>query len=86
MFGWRARIGLILPSANIVLEPDFYKMAPEGITIHTTRVYLPAGTIAGLLEMERHTEEAAKLIANTKPDIVAYGCTSGSFVGGAGLG
>ena len=32
-YGWRARLGLILPSLNVTTEPECYRMLPEGITM-----------------------------------------------------
>lgn len=39
MIGWRARFGVIVPSNNVVLEPDLYRMAPAGISIHFARIW-----------------------------------------------
>ena len=38
MFGWRGRIGLILPSNNTVMEQEFSMMLPEGVSVHTARL------------------------------------------------
>ena len=38
MFGWRARIGVLLPPGNPTVEPEFYSMAPQGVTIHFGRL------------------------------------------------
>src|SRR5262245_21222808 len=48
---WRGRIGRIYMAASTVMEPEFYAMAPEGISIHTDRIVLPAPTIPGLEKM-----------------------------------
>ncbi len=29
MYSWRARKGLIVPSSNTTMEPEFWKMAPK---------------------------------------------------------
>ena len=39
-YGWRGKIGLITPSSNNINEPEFYRLAPPGVTIHTARVLL----------------------------------------------
>jgi maleate cis-trans isomerase len=76
------RIGLIVPSVNAVLEPDLAWAAPAGLTFHATRVPLTATTPEGLREMNRSIEGAAGLLAHLTPDLVAFACTSGSFVDG----
>jgi len=46
-WGWRARIGLLTPHADIGPESEFQAMAPEGVSIHSARVplgvYAPGG-------------------------------------------
>src|SRR5579871_5829532 len=38
-YGWRGRIGLIAPSTNTSLEPEFSRMAPDGVAVHVSRVH-----------------------------------------------
>ena len=33
-----ARIGVLVPSGNPTVEPELYRMAPEGVTIHFARL------------------------------------------------
>ena len=51
MYGYRAKIGLIIPSINVAIEPEFAAMVPEGFSIHTTRVPSSKGTIEGEKKM-----------------------------------
>ena len=76
------RVGMIVPSVNAVVEPDFAWISPEGITFHTTRIPLFATTPEGLREMNRSVEAAAGLLAHLSPDLIVFACTSGSFVDG----
>jgi maleate isomerase len=76
------KVGVILPSVNRILEPEFYALAPKGISFHTTRMLLKETTPEGVAEMERDLERALELIATLFPDAVLYGCTSGSFMNG----
>lgn len=84
MYGWRGRIGLLVPTGNSVMEPEFAAMAPEGVTAHANRVELKDVTPASLAAMEGDTVRAARQIAQTRVGVICFGCTSGSFVGGAG--
>lgn len=84
MYGWRGRIGLVVPTGNSVMEPEFQRMAPEGVTTHANRIYLKDVTPESLPEMERDTASAAVAIASVRVGVVCFGCTSGSFVGGPG--
>ena len=84
MYGWRGRVGLMLPTGNSVNEPEFNRMAPEGVSVHANRVELKNVTPASLLEMESDTARSARQIAQTRIGVIAFGCTSGSFAGGPG--
>lgn len=84
MYGWRARLGIMVPSVNTVMEPELSHMAPEGVSVHAARL-LAAGAFGpdSLIAMAAYTEKAAEELGHTV-DAIAYGCTSGSFVKGAG--
>jgi len=76
------RIGLLVPSSNTTMEPDFYAMAPMGVTVHTARMRLSQVTPEALIRMAEDTEGAAGLLADAGVDIIVYGCTTGSRGGG----
>jgi len=85
MYGWRARIGLLLPSVNGTMEKDFWDLAPEGVTMYTTRFSAGTeGTPDKIRGMEHESKQAARLCADAQPHVMIYGCTSGSFFEGAG--
>jgi maleate cis-trans isomerase len=83
MYGWRARIGLMVPSINTSMEPEFWSLAPQGVSVHTARINGGRlGTPEELRNMEKEARISAASIANVEPSIVVYGCTSGSFFEG----
>ncbi|CAB50011.1 maleate cis-trans isomerase family protein [Pyrococcus abyssi] len=82
MFGWRGRIGLIVPSSNTTMEMEFHSVLPEGVSLHTSRMPLKSVTEEELLNMSSYAIEAAKLLADAGVEVIAFGCTSGSFIGG----
>jgi maleate isomerase len=84
MYGKRGRIGLVVPTGNSVMEPEFQRMTPEGVSVHANRIALKNVTYDALLEMEHDTARAAAGIATVRVGVIAFGCTSGSFVGGPG--
>jgi maleate cis-trans isomerase len=80
-YGWRGKIGLITPSSNNINEPEFYRLAPPGVTIHTTRVLLTGEMDeASFHRMAGELGRAAKELATAEVDIVVYGCTAGSVI------
>jgi len=64
------------------MEPDFYQMAPPGVTVHTARMLLREVTPDALKEMAGEAARAARLLKTADVDILAYGCTSGSLIRG----
>ncbi len=79
-----SRVGLLLPSSNTTMEPDLYRMAPRDVTVHTARMLLRVVTPEGLEEMAGEATGAAGLLKTACVDMIAYGCTSGSLIGGVG--
>jgi maleate isomerase len=84
MYGPRGRIGLMVPTGNTVMEPEFNRLAPEGVSVHANRVYLKNVTPEALKGMADHAAASARDLAAIRLGVLAFGCTSGSFVGGKG--
>jgi arylmalonate decarboxylase len=80
-YGWRGKIGLITPSPNNVNEPEWARLVPPGVAIHTSRVLLSGPmTLESYNDMARDLTRAARELSHAECDIVAFGCTSGSFL------
>jgi maleate cis-trans isomerase len=80
-YGWRARIGLIVPSTNTINEPEFWRLAPRGVTIHTARATSTGEfSEAYFARLREAGQRCAEDLATAEVDIIAYGCTSGSIV------
>jgi len=83
MYGWRGRIGLLVPSINTTMETEFWRIAPAGVSVHAARIAGGRhGTPDELRGMESASRQAAAEVAMVEPDVVVYGCTSGSFFEG----
>jgi len=85
-YGWRAKIGLIYMASSTVMEPEFYAMAPDGVSIHTDRIVLPTVTLAGLEQMMGGDDilECTTLLASAPLDVIVFGGTSATFMHGRG--
>jgi maleate isomerase len=74
----RARIGVILPANNAGMEYDLWKMAPEGVTIHVTRMKPTKGCEPqDVEEFEKELKEAYFLLHEVS-DVIIYGRTYGT--------
>ena len=79
MHGWRARIGMLLPSVNSAAEPQVAAMAPDGVSFHTTRLRLAGSSEADVMGMVENLEDAAALLADAKVDLTVFHCTAASM-------
>ena len=79
-----AGIGLLVPTGNTVMEQEFHRLAPEGVSSHVNRIYLETVTPDALKGMEGEAEASARDLVSCRLGVIAFGCTSGSFVGGKG--
>jgi maleate isomerase len=76
------RIGLIVPSSNTVMEPDFHRQIGPTAIVSTTRIFLEEVTREEELRMlDNDLPKAAELIRTTAPDVVIFGCTSAGALG-----
>ncbi|MCC6304313.1 MAG: aspartate/glutamate racemase family protein [Rhodobacteraceae bacterium] len=74
-FGWRARIGVIVPSRGWTPDHEWPRMLPRGVSLFFTRIPLLATTAADLEAMGKHAVAAAELLASAEVDVICYGCT-----------
>ncbi len=93
-WGFRARIGVLTPHADIGPESEFHAMSPAGVSIHTGRAFFGAmsrdTTLDHAIALEPvrafsqppHIDEAATLLAAAPVSVIAYAFTSSSYVSG----
>ena len=85
MKGWRARIGFLVPPGNPTVEPEMMELAPEGVSLHFTRMTAegPAGTHTG--QEERNLSQVAsvpacvKLLSMVSPRVIVMAHTATSY-------
>jgi len=78
------RLGLIIPSSNTTMEPEFYRILPKSFTIHCCRLRLREVTLKDLVKMEEKIGEEAPKLADAAVSVIGFGCTSGSLFRGLG--
>jgi maleate isomerase len=83
-YGWRARLGAVVPSVNTVVEPWFNAACPEGVSLHTARMLLDnALSPEAIVRMDREGgHEAVRQLTSCRPQALAYCCTASSIVQG----
>jgi len=81
--GYRARIGVVIPSVNTVVEAWFARAAPPGVTVHVSRMPIATDTsLEAIMEMTKHEVAATRLVADCEPDVIMYACTASTLVRG----
>jgi maleate isomerase len=75
-YGWRARLGMLLPSGNVAAEAQFNAMLPNGVSLHTTRLKLTGSSDEELMAMTQSLEEGASLLADACVDLILFHCTA----------
>lgn len=78
-----ARVGLMIPSSNTMMEVDFTRDLPPGHALHTARMYMEDTTPAGENRMlDEFALPAARDLGTARPDVVVFGCTSAGALRG----
>ena len=80
----RKRLGVIVPSVNVVMEPDMYAMAPSNVSVHFSRAVITEDSPEQLARMVNDVPRCCEELSHGHMDVYAFGCTSGSLLGGVG--
>jgi maleate isomerase len=84
--GWRLKLGVIAPSTNTVVQPEFDAMRPAGVTNHFGRIHIPNDPLRGdddftrLIDTVRREMMAAiDRVMTCEPDHLVMGMSSETF-------
>ncbi len=87
--GYRIKFGVIVPSTNTVVEADYNRMAPHGVSLHTGRMYIEnpvmdsdASFEALLVQIRSSIRVAIRDVMTCRPDALIMGMSSETFWGG----
>jgi maleate isomerase len=90
VLGWRCKFGVMGPSTNTVVQPDFDTMRPAGVTNHYSRIFTPNADAvsnetfrAGAELIGRNTLDAVRSVMTCKPDHLVMGMSAVTFFDGA---
>jgi maleate isomerase len=78
------RFGVLVPPANVTVEDEFRRYTPRDVQYHVARLSRRTldTNVDSLSEMVESTERAAAQVAQTRPEVIVWACTSGSFIKG----
>jgi maleate isomerase len=80
----QGRIGLLVPSSNTTVEPEFYRALPPGISLHCARLYLTRIDPESIHRTQEELERESRNLASADVDVILLGATAPSFLHGLG--
>ena len=87
--GWRRKFGVIAPSTNTIVEPDFYSMTVPGVTAHFSRIHIrnqnmadDAGMEELLVQIRAEIAASCERVLTCEPDYMVMGMSAETFWGG----
>ena len=78
------RIGLLVPSSNTTVEPEFYRALPPDVSLHVGRLPIEHVTPDRVAEMIDPLETEARKLASANVDVIVLGAAAPSFLKGRG--
>ena len=87
--GWRRLFGVLGPSTNTTVQPDFDDMRPPGVTNHYSRIYTPNAKAisdetfyAATQVIGQNVLDAVRSVMTCEPHYLVMGMSAVTFYGG----
>jgi maleate isomerase len=74
-----ARVGMIIPSSNRMVEQEMTRYVPPGVCLHVARLRMTGPHHAPLDQLLPRIEDAARTLVDARCDVVAFHCTATSM-------
>lgn len=88
--GYRRLFGVMGPSTNTIVQPDFDDLRPVGVTNHYSRIFTPNSKaisnetfMAGTQTIAKGVLDAVRSVMTCEPDYLVMGMSAVTFYGGA---
>ena len=89
VLGWRRKFGVLGPSTNTIVQPDFDDMRPRGVTNHYSRIFTPNANAvsnesfrAGAEVIAGNVLDAVRSVMTCRPDYLIMGMSAVTFFDG----
>jgi maleate isomerase len=90
VLGWRKLFGVLGPSTNTVVQPDYDDLRVSGVTNHYSRIIVEDAQalsdesfMAGTQKISAATHDAVRGVMTCRPDFLVMGMSAVTFYGGA---
>ena len=78
--GWRLKLGVVTPSVNTVVQPEYDDMRPPGVTNHIGRIHIPDRVTSNdddfellVRDIDRGLDDAVERVLTCEPDCIVLG-------------
>jgi maleate isomerase len=86
VLGWRRKFGVIVPSTNTVVEPEFHAMSVPGVTAHTSRIHIrdqdlssDDAMLALIDQIREEIGHSVTRVCTSEPDYMVMGMSAETF-------
>lgn len=83
-YGTLGRLAVVAPTPGVNVNTQLHRNLHPDIGIASIPVAYEKVTVEGITAMSRRTVEAVRIFQSYRPDMVFFGCTTGSLIGGDG--
>ncbi len=87
--GWRRKFGIVTPSTNTIVQPEYDSMRPHGVTNHIGRMYIVDKPVDSdedfndlIYRIDNALEDAIDRVMTAEPEYLILGMSSESIWGG----
>lgn len=84
--GWRRKFGVIAPSTNTSVQPEFDDMRPRGVTNHHVRIWIPDDPVESdddfnklMVNIRAEFDGAIDRVMTCRPDYIVMGMSAETF-------
>jgi maleate isomerase len=85
--GWRKVFGVVTPSTNTIVQPEYDDIRPPGVTNHISRMFIPNDPIKSeadfdelLRRIDFALDDAVKSVLTCEPDLDVQDCPASALV------
>jgi maleate isomerase len=89
VLGYRKVFGVLAPSTNTIVEPDYYRMTVPGVTAHIARIHIRDQSLGSdddfealLVQIRAEIDAACERVLTAEPDYLVMGMSAETFWGG----
>ena len=73
------RVGLLIPSSNTNVEPEYNAVMPPSVSVHAARLGMTKVSAEGLAGQDQDVTRQSELLATAQVDVILFCLTAASF-------